>query len=74
MAGLYQGCVKVRISAPAVDNKANKAILKFLVRELGLRASQVRIESGHSARKKTFLIESEYEPSWNKIVPDGLAV
>ena len=28
VAGLYQGCVKLRVKAPAVDNKANKAIMK----------------------------------------------
>ncbi|MGE4503889.1 MAG: DUF167 domain-containing protein [Desulfovibrionaceae bacterium] len=71
--GLYQGCVKVRVAAPAVDNKANKALARFLSRALGLKASQVRIESGHAARKKTFRIESDNEPSWSRIVPDGVA-
>ncbi len=74
ISGLYQGCVKIRIKAPAVDNKANKAIMKYISKRLGLKNRQVRLESGHSSRKKTFLIESECEPSWERLVPDGLVV
>ncbi|MBU1248886.1 MAG: DUF167 domain-containing protein [Proteobacteria bacterium] len=74
VSGLYQGCLKVRIKAPAVDNKANKAIMKFLCSKLGLKTRQIRLESGLANRKKTFHIESEYEPSWELLVPDGFVV
>lgn len=64
----------MRISAPAVDDKANKAIMKYLSRRLGLKNRQVSLKSGHASRRKTFLIESENEPSWGAITPDGLVL
>lgn len=66
--------MKLRIKAPAVDNKANKAIMKYLSTRLGLKARQVRLESGQTGRKKVFVIESECEPSWERIVPGGFVI
>lgn len=74
VAGLYQGCVKLRVKAPAVDNKANKAIMKYLSKLLGLKTSQLHLESGQTGRKKIFRIEAESEPSWERIVPGGIVI
>lgn len=74
VAGLYQGCVKLRVKAPAVDNKANKAIMKYLSTLLGLKTRQISLEFGQTGRKKIFLIEAECEPSWERIVPGGIVI
>lgn len=68
VSGLYQGCVKVRLGAPAVDNKANKALVRFMASAFGLRQRQVSLRDGHAARRKTLLIESENEPPWEKVL------
>jgi uncharacterized protein (TIGR00251 family) len=69
VAGIYQGCLKIRLGAPAVDNKANKALLRFVAASLALKQRQVTLKDGHASRQKTLLIESEHEPRWETMVP-----
>ncbi len=66
-AGKQAGRLRVRVAAPAVDNKANKALAAFIAEALGLRASQVRVVRGETAREKTLLVESPSEPDWNRL-------
>ncbi len=42
----------VRLAAPPVDGAANKALIPFLARALGVGRSAVRIVSGETARLK----------------------
>jgi uncharacterized protein (TIGR00251 family) len=44
--------LKVRIAAPPVKGKANKALVKLLAKTLGVSGSQVEIISGHKTRRK----------------------
>lgn len=69
VAEMYQGSVKVRLGAPAVDNKANKELTVFVAKSLGLRKSQVSLQSGHASRKKTLRIQSDTEPDWGQLTP-----
>jgi uncharacterized protein (TIGR00251 family) len=62
--GLRDGRLKVRVRAPAVENKANEALVRFMAEVLGLKARQVRLRKGAAARAKTLLVESERCPSW----------
>ncbi|MBC7773318.1 MAG: YggU family protein [Pyrinomonadaceae bacterium] len=48
--------LKVRISAPPEDGKANKAICELLARELGVRARDVEVVRGHSSAEKTLRV------------------
>lgn len=53
VAGLYGDALKVRIAAPAVDDKANAALLAWLASVLQLPRSALRLKSGATARRKT---------------------
>lgn len=64
LAGMYQGSLKVRLNAPAVDNKANKALVAFAAKLFGIRRSGVSIQSGEKSREKTLLIVANSSPSW----------
>ncbi len=63
-AGEYQGRLKLRIAAPAVDDKANQALVRFVSGILGLKSGQVSVEKGRTGRGKTLIIQSETEPVW----------
>jgi uncharacterized protein (TIGR00251 family) len=52
VAGLHGDALKIRIAAPAVDHKANRALIAFLHRVLQLRASQISIRHGAHGRRK----------------------
>ncbi len=71
IAGLRDGRLMVKVRAKAVDNKANEALEAFLAHCLGLKARQVRIDSGRTGRRKTFRVEAGAEPDWSGVLPDG---
>ena len=52
VAGEQEGVWRVRVRAPAVEGKANAALLEFLAAVLGVRRRDVTIESGERARHK----------------------
>lgn len=58
-AGLHGDALRVRIAAPAVDDKANGALLDFLRRELDLPARAVTIKHGLHGRRKVLAIASD---------------
>lgn len=51
-AGLHGDALKIRIAAPATENRANKALLDFLIDLLQVRGAQIRIRQGVRARRK----------------------
>ena len=56
---VQQDALKVRISAPPVQGKANKALISFLAKELGVKKSEIEIVSGHTSRSKTIHVVGE---------------
>ena len=53
VAGLHDGALKVRITAPPVEGAANKHLAKFLAKELGLPKSAVSVEKGDKGKDKS---------------------
>ncbi len=49
--------LRVRVSPPAADGRANDALLRLIARELDLPRSKVRFASGEHARIKLLEIE-----------------
>jgi uncharacterized protein (TIGR00251 family) len=50
--GEWQGALKVRLTAPPVDDKANAALCAFLAEQLNIPRSAVRILAGERSRNK----------------------
>lgn len=57
MAGQYGDTVKIALQAPAVDGKANKALVAFLASLAGIPKSHVTILRGDRSRDKTVLFQ-----------------
>jgi uncharacterized protein (TIGR00251 family) len=57
IVGLYGDSVKIRITAPPVDGKANAHLIKILAKLFGVSKSAVTITSGKSGRTKVVRIE-----------------
>ena len=51
-AGMYGDAVKVRLSAPPVDGKANEALCQFLARAFACASRDVGVIRGQTARQK----------------------
>lgn len=53
---LDDGTIKVRLSAPPVDNEANNALIEFLSDILGVPKSKLDIVTGNTGRDKLISI------------------
>ena len=56
LAGMHGKAVKLCITAPPVDDKANTAVLAFLAKLFGLPKSALQIKTGRQARNKQIII------------------
>ena len=54
IAGMQGDAVKVRITAPPVEGKANQACIDLIAEALRLKRNEIELISGHTARKKRF--------------------
>jgi uncharacterized protein (TIGR00251 family) len=52
IGGVMDGALKVRLQAPALEDRANEALCEFLAHLLKTHKSAVRILSGHRSRIK----------------------
>ncbi|MGA8074615.1 MAG: DUF167 domain-containing protein [Candidatus Acidiferrales bacterium] len=52
IAGEVEGALKIRLTAPPVDDRANEALRRFLADELNIPISAVRIAGGERSRTK----------------------
>ena len=52
IVGEYQDGLKIRLTAPPVDDRANEALRKLLAARLKVPLSAVRIASGERSRTK----------------------
>jgi len=57
VAGVQDDALKVRLAAPAVEGKANRACIDFLADLRGGRRAPLAIASGEKSRKKTVPVE-----------------
>lgn len=52
LVGPHGDAFKVKIAAPARDNRANAALIEFLSAALGVQKSLISIRGGASSRRK----------------------
>jgi len=52
IAGEYQSGLKIRLTAPPVDDRANESLRKLLAARLNVPLAAVRIASGERSRTK----------------------
>jgi uncharacterized protein (TIGR00251 family) len=56
IVGEHAGSLKIAVTAPPEDGRANKALLEVLREALGLKRSQIELVSGQTSREKRFLV------------------
>lgn len=54
---LSNGILRVKLSAPPVKGKANRELVAFLSRLLGLKKDSISIIKGHTTRNKVVVID-----------------
>jgi uncharacterized protein (TIGR00251 family) len=59
VVGLHGDAVKIKLTAPPVDNAANTMCIKFLAKVLGVTRSSLDIIAGHTSRSKQILLRAD---------------
>ena len=57
LAGLRDGVLHVRVSAPPVDGKANRGVCKLIARAVGVGKTNVTVVKGERSRDKVVRID-----------------
>ena len=60
ISGLHDEALKIKLTAPPVDNAANRMCLKFLAKSLGISKSRLEISAGYNSRHKQILLRSDH--------------
>jgi uncharacterized protein (TIGR00251 family) len=72
VVGEYGDAVKVKVAAPAVDGKANAALLEFLAEKLGVPEGTLSIVGGEKSRDKLLEIQGlEVEEARRRLLASG---
>lgn len=58
IVGQYGDRLKVTITAPPVEDKANKHLIKFLAKYFGVPQHQVKITKGETSKNKSILVSA----------------
>jgi len=54
VAGLHGEALKIRVAAPALEDRANEALARFIAEALGVARRDVSLASGARSREKRF--------------------
>jgi uncharacterized protein (TIGR00251 family) len=57
VAGLHGDALKIRVAAPALEDRANEALIAFIADKLGVARRDVSLVSGAKSRAKRFAID-----------------
>jgi len=61
IAGVHDGVLALRVSAPPADGQANEAVIDLLASTFHVRSSAVEIVHGASARRKLVRIRGDVD-------------
>ncbi len=59
ITGPYRDGIKIKVTAPPVEGKANEALIKILVKEFKISASSIEILKGRNSREKIIRISGK---------------
>ncbi|KEI35023.1 hypothetical protein FRA_43c11000 [Francisella sp. W12-1067] len=63
VCGEHKGSLKIKISSPAVDGKANKAVIDFLSKHFKIKKKDIAIVKGITSRQKIMFLSVEKIPA-----------
>jgi uncharacterized protein (TIGR00251 family) len=71
LLGVHDGALKVALTAPPVEGAANKALVEFIAKVLGVPKGAVRILSGETSRLKVLaVVGMTVEEASRRLVPE----
>jgi uncharacterized protein (TIGR00251 family) len=59
ITGVHDGALKISLTAPPADGRANEALIAFLAERLSLPKSRIELASGAASRNKLLRIRDK---------------
>jgi len=56
ICGIHGDAMKIKVTSPPVDGRANEEIIAFVADSLGIKKGRVTIVTGHAATRKTVAV------------------
>jgi uncharacterized protein (TIGR00251 family) len=66
ISGVHNGALKIRVTAPPVDDAANRTVIEYLAERLGIPRSRLSILSGARSRNKSLHIRGMSPENFHK--------
>jgi uncharacterized protein (TIGR00251 family) len=63
VAGIHGDALKIRVAAPALEDRANAALADFIAKKLGVAKRDVALLSGARSREKRFEVRAACDPA-----------
>jgi uncharacterized protein len=67
--GEIDSALKVEVTAPPIEGKANKAVVKLIAESLGLPKTAVKIESGERSKRKRIRVTGATPEDIQRLIP-----
>lgn len=72
LAGLQGDALKIRITAPPVEGRANEACIRFLASLFNVNKNRIAIEAGHKSKNKRVSIAGLTSVDVHAALPEDL--
>lgn len=63
VTGLHGERLKIRIAAPALEGRANDALVAFVAETLGIAKSRVAVAKGAQSHEKLLVVAGDCDPA-----------
>lgn len=71
LAGMRDGVLQAKVTAPPVDGRANKALCALIAKRLGVARSRVSVVRGEKSREKLVRVEGAGQGRVEKALESG---
>jgi uncharacterized protein (TIGR00251 family) len=68
IAGVLGDRLKIRVSAPPENGRANESVCRLIASALGVRRADVRVERGETSPEKTLLVSGTTHASADDVI------
>jgi hypothetical protein len=59
--GPYRDGIKVKVTSPPIEGKANEALIRFLAKEFGISPSCIELIKGYHSREKILKVSGNVD-------------
>jgi uncharacterized protein len=70
LIGIRNGVITIRVTAPAIEGRANEALRRLLAKRLAVSRSSVTVIRGHRSRDKVIEIEGLDQATLLKVLTE----